>query len=213
MNRRKLSPMKQQEQEKEGFTMVELLVALVILTVGILALGLLSGQLNQQVNLADVSVERSASLQAAIEELRATPYEDIGEGSTTIDAYDVSWTITESADNFKEIQIVTLGPGLSEGRILPEVPDTFVYRLLARPDVQCRDASVIGDDDFDSDDDDDTDALDLCEQYYPDDDDDADDSSQVCLTHYPPGNPTNSQSICVGASAVTAHLAHGDVIS
>ena len=32
----------------------------------------------------------------------------------------------------------------------------------------------------------------------------------VCLCHVPPGNPSNAHTICVGAPAVEAHLAHGD---
>ena len=35
---------------------------------------------------------------------------------------------------------------------------------------------------------------------------------QVTLCHYPPGNPSNAQEITVGASAVPAHLAHGDFV-
>ena len=60
--------------------MVEILVALVVLTVGILALGLLSGQFSQQTNISDTAIERSAALQAAIEEIRATDFPTVAEG-------------------------------------------------------------------------------------------------------------------------------------
>src|SRR5690606_39147187 len=36
--------------------------------------------------------------------------------------------------------------------------------------------------------------------------------NKVALCHIPPGNPANPQSICVAASAVPAHLAHGDFL-
>ncbi len=36
------------------------------------------------------------------------------------------------------------------------------------------------------------------------------DEPQVAMCHYPPGNPDNPETIVVGASAVAAHLAHGD---
>jgi hypothetical protein len=36
--------------------------------------------------------------------------------------------------------------------------------------------------------------------------------SQVTICHIPPGNPANAHTITVGASAVPAHLAHGDTL-
>jgi hypothetical protein len=35
-------------------------------------------------------------------------------------------------------------------------------------------------------------------------------ASQTLICHVPPGDPASEQSICVGTSAVKAHLAHGD---
>ena len=35
---------------------------------------------------------------------------------------------------------------------------------------------------------------------------------KVTICHLPPGNPSNAQIITVSASAVRAHLAHGDTI-
>ncbi len=37
-----------------------------------------------------------------------------------------------------------------------------------------------------------------------------DDERKVTICHFPPGNPDNEHTISVGASAVPAHLAHGD---
>ena len=36
------------------------------------------------------------------------------------------------------------------------------------------------------------------------------DSKKTTVCHIPPGNPANEHTICVGNSAVPAHLAHGD---
>ena len=35
---------------------------------------------------------------------------------------------------------------------------------------------------------------------------------KVVICHIPPGNPNNAHTITVGASAVAAHLAHGDTL-
>jgi hypothetical protein len=47
----------------------------------------------------------------------------------------------------------------------------------------------------------------------PDDEDDEDEKAgeKVKICHMPPGNPDNSHTITVGANAVQAHLAHGDM--
>jgi len=37
-------------------------------------------------------------------------------------------------------------------------------------------------------------------------------TGKVCLCHIPPGKPSGAHTICVGASAVDAHLAHGDTL-
>jgi len=54
---------------------------------------------------------------------------------------------------------------MEDGRLLPDVSETFSYGLLGRADVRCEDAQVV-------DDDDDLDATELCTKYYPDDDED-----------------------------------------
>src|SRR4051812_5094216 len=35
-------------------------------------------------------------------------------------------------------------------------------------------------------------------------------SKKTTICHIPPGNPANQHTLCVGNSAVKAHLAHGD---
>ena len=39
-----------------------------------------------------------------------------------------------------------------------------------------------------------------------------DPEDEVCICHIPPGNPGNAHTICIGESAVPAHLAHGDTL-
>jgi hypothetical protein len=37
-------------------------------------------------------------------------------------------------------------------------------------------------------------------------------ANKTCVCHIPPGNPDNAHTICIGAPAVAAHLAHGDTV-
>jgi prepilin-type N-terminal cleavage/methylation domain-containing protein len=116
-----------------GFTLVEVLVALIILTVGVLGLAGTTALAVRQVTLAEVTTERAAALQSVIERLRSTPYPNLVAGSDSIGRFHASWTVTfeqRSAD----IQIVTVGPGLGGGAGMPglrgTVADTFDYRII-----------------------------------------------------------------------------------
>lgn len=116
-----------------GFTLVEVMVALIILTVGILGLAATTMYTIRQTTFGELSTERAAALQTVIEELRAVDYDSVRSGSDSVGNFAVSWTVTTSTRS-KGIQIVTVGPGLrSSGGapgLGPSVADTFVYRII-----------------------------------------------------------------------------------
>jgi len=121
---------------RAGFTLIEVLVALVVLTVGVLALAGATAVAVRQVVLADVTTERAAALQSVIEGLRARPYDSLTAGSDTVGTFSATWTVS-STKRSKVLSIVTLGPGLESAyggmpRLAAQVRDTFVYRI-ARP--------------------------------------------------------------------------------
>ena len=121
---------------RAGFTLVEVLVALVVLTVGVLALAGATAVAVRQVILADVTTERAAALQSVVEMLRARPYDSLSAGSDTVGTFRATWTVS-STQRSTVLSIVTLGPGLESGsggmpRLADQVRDTFVYRI-ARP--------------------------------------------------------------------------------
>jgi type IV pilus assembly protein PilV len=116
-----------------GFTLVEVLVALIILTVGVLGLAGTTALAVRQVTLADVTSERAAALQTVIERLRTTPYATLAAGSDSIGAFTASWTIVNVSQRSTELRIITVGPGLGSGSGMPalraQVEDTFFYRI------------------------------------------------------------------------------------
>src|SRR5690606_31339345 len=59
---------------RAGFSLVELIVAVIILAIGVLGLAGTTAFVIRQVTLADVNTERSAALQMVVENLRATSY-------------------------------------------------------------------------------------------------------------------------------------------
>jgi prepilin-type N-terminal cleavage/methylation domain-containing protein len=120
-------------EDRDGFTIVEVIISVVILAVGLLGMAGATLLVVQQTNLADATADRSLAVQTAIEGLRAVPFDDVAAGSDSVGVFDVSWTVT-SGDRWKQVEIVTVGPGSVASRgfpmLHPSVHDTFSYRII-----------------------------------------------------------------------------------
>lgn len=95
-----------------GFTLVELVIAVIILSFGVLGLAGTTMLVVRQVTLADVNTERSAALQSVVERLYATSTNTITTGNRTIGSYSVTWAVTDSTTLSRTVRVITNGPGL-----------------------------------------------------------------------------------------------------
>jgi type IV pilus assembly protein PilV len=116
-----------------GFSLVELMVALMILTVGMLGLAGVTAYTIQKVSVAELDTERGAALQTVVEQLRAMPLERVANGADTVGIFEVSWSVVDNGD-YRTVEIVTVGPGMEQGageggmpKISSAVADTFSY--------------------------------------------------------------------------------------
>jgi prepilin-type N-terminal cleavage/methylation domain-containing protein len=120
---------------RAGFTLVEVLVALIILTVGVLGLAGTTALAVRQVTFADVTSQRAVALQTVVERLRSLDYASVQNGSDSVGLFAATWTVTD-AQRSKSIEIVTVGPGLGSAAgagmtgLRRDVADTFVYRIV-----------------------------------------------------------------------------------
>ncbi|MDZ7779159.1 MAG: prepilin-type N-terminal cleavage/methylation domain-containing protein [Gemmatimonadota bacterium] len=118
---------------RAGFTMVEVIVAIVILAIGLLGLAGSSGYLIRTVSLGDLMTERSAAFQSTIDRLQSLPYDSVTTGTDSVGVFAVSWDAVDDGPQSKILTIVTVGPGLEPGASIqqsPTVADTFVFRIL-----------------------------------------------------------------------------------
>jgi prepilin-type N-terminal cleavage/methylation domain-containing protein len=119
---------------RAGFTVIEVILAMVVLAVGLLGTAGTTLLLVRQTTLADVATERAVALQGTIEALRSIPFDSVSSGSDSIGAFGISWTVTSENLRWKGLDIVTTGPGLKAGDGFPtvgqSVPDTFSYRIV-----------------------------------------------------------------------------------
>jgi prepilin-type N-terminal cleavage/methylation domain-containing protein len=119
--------------DRAGFTLIEIIIAMVILTIGLLGLAGATGYMVRTVTLGDLMTERSAAFQSTIDRLQSLPYDNVTTGTDSVGVYAVSWSSADDGPQSKLVTIVTLGPGVVPGAAhlqSPSVADTFVFRIL-----------------------------------------------------------------------------------
>ena len=126
---------KRPEQDRGGFTMVEVIIAILVLAFGLLGMAGATALVVRQVNLADVATERSAALQTTLERLKALPFDSVSTGSDSVGIFAVEWDVSTFSNQWKTVRVITRGPGMtmgSGGFPIPtaSVPDTFDYRII-----------------------------------------------------------------------------------
>lgn len=115
--------------------MVEVVIAMVILTVGVLGLAGTTGYIVRNITLADLMTERSAAFQTIADRLQSLPFDSVTSGSDSVGIFAVKWTSTYAGGQNKVVTIVTVGPGLGGTAFptnSPQVADTFSFRVLRR---------------------------------------------------------------------------------
>lgn len=119
---------------RDGFSVVEVIIAMVVLSFGVLAMAAMSSHLLMQIRVADSQTERAAAVQQVVEQLRAMPYETLqtrASGSAgTIGSFDIEWERRTTDANLTRIDVYTTGPGYRSGEgWLLERQDTFLISL------------------------------------------------------------------------------------
>ncbi|MBT8397969.1 MAG: prepilin-type N-terminal cleavage/methylation domain-containing protein [Gemmatimonadetes bacterium] len=120
---------------QQGFTIVEVIVAIMVLAIGLLGLAGTTMLVIKQTTLADITSDRAVVLQSTLEQIRATPYDSVAAGSETSGLYQVAWNVIQG-NRWKSVEVVTTGPGLARSGGYPvishSVTDTFTYRIISQ---------------------------------------------------------------------------------
>lgn len=97
---------------RRGFTFVEVVVAMLILTVGVLALASSMARLSRILNRGSMATRGAVYAQARMEHLRATGCGSLASGSETpAPSYQMVWTVTApSGSRTKQIELVSTYP-------------------------------------------------------------------------------------------------------
>ena len=133
-----MSPLeKGDDRARGGFSLVELVMALIVLAFGVLGLATTTLLITRELTLAQATTVRTAALQSVIERIRATPYDSVNAGADTIGPTTVSWTTSATTAQSKSVSIVSVGPGLASASasqptlmLSNSVADTILYVVL-----------------------------------------------------------------------------------
>lgn len=122
---------------RDGFTLIEVIVGMLIFMVGVLALAASTGFVSTQLQAADLRTERSIAYQQAVERLHSLDYDTelvtrAPGDAVTMGDYQIWWEVAPVGWGLKEIDVISEGPGYQNGRLVPTVLDELTIRI-ARP--------------------------------------------------------------------------------
>jgi len=106
-------------REDRGFTLLEVIIAISILTFGILAVGAMQGAALRGNNFAYGRTSASTLAQDALEDLMALSYANMVDGSRDVDNYKITWDVEEigaGTTAYKTIEVNVRYLGLMEIR-------------------------------------------------------------------------------------------------
>lgn len=116
--------------------MIEVVVAIMILSVGVLAMGASTGYVSARSRSLDLQVERTTAVRQAAETLRASDWtaleESCSAGHLGTNRYPVACAVYHPAGDLKRVELVSVGPGVRRGRLVPDLADTLTM-LFPRP--------------------------------------------------------------------------------
>ncbi len=84
----------QKLREREGVSLIEVLIGVIILSVALLGLAAAGGVAARQVYMGRVDMGRWAALQQQLETLVSDGYANVTDGSATVQGYPMSWAVT-----------------------------------------------------------------------------------------------------------------------
>lgn len=121
---------------RDGFSMIEVIVGMMIFVIGVLALASSTGFVAMQIEAADLRSERNAAVQTVTERMRAGDFDAIttrpAGDAIVAGSYAVWWDVTDLEWAHKEISLYMQGPGYRDGKVDRTIVDTTTVRL-ARP--------------------------------------------------------------------------------
>lgn len=119
--------------DRSGFSLVEVIIAMLILSMGVLAMGASTGYVMNQIQASELRTERMATVRQAAEILGGTEWSALpgvcaDDGLFHTRHYRVDCELRQDA-NVAVARLITVGPGFRAGRIDLAMEDTFAVSI------------------------------------------------------------------------------------
>jgi len=125
----------EKQQPRDGFSLVEVIVAIVVLSFGLLAMAASTGYVYNQLRSTAFDTQRNLARQAAVEQVRGMFWDSVTTTvrTTTRGRYTVAFAAVaaSSTNTVKTVRIVTTGPGYRSGKAVRHtVVDTARIQVI-----------------------------------------------------------------------------------
>ena len=118
-----------------GFSLVEVVVAIIVLSFGLLAMAASTGYVATQLKSSTWDTQRNLARQQIIEQLKATVFANVNTNTTgqTVGPYTVRWNVTNVSAAQRRVQLITTGPAYrqSKRRTMTTVVDTATITIAS----------------------------------------------------------------------------------
>lgn len=119
---------------QDGFSLVEVIVAMMVLSFGLLAMAASTGYVFSELRSSGWDTQRALAKQQVVEQLRGMFWEDIPTTTAqtaTVGRYTVTYQATTPAGAIKQVTIITSGPAYRAGTgAYTTVTDTTMVEIV-----------------------------------------------------------------------------------
>ena len=123
----------EQQKSRDGFSLVEVIVAIVVLSFGLLAMAASTGYVYNQLRSTAFDTQRNLARQATVEQVRGMFWDSIPSTARTVvrGRYTITYRATISNSMVKTVRIITTGPAYRSGKAVRQtVSDTASIRVM-----------------------------------------------------------------------------------
>jgi prepilin-type N-terminal cleavage/methylation domain-containing protein len=123
---------------RDGFSLIEMIVAMLILTVGILAMGASTGYVLGQVRAAELRTDRMVAVRQVAEMVRSVDFDELADACTgpafNAGRYSVSCEVHAPTGelHLRRVELISVGPGMAGRRVQQGMVDTTAISI-SRP--------------------------------------------------------------------------------